>query len=301
MNRVIDPLFVNIVGGLGNQLFQYAIGRALAKKLGRPVQYCIDQISQYSSNRSFRLTEIFAITASVALRTDLRNAVGALYALPKARRALAQDAYSWARPSRMVFENSTQFDASIFDRCRSAKYLHGNWQSERYFAEVAEVLRGELQFKMSKQVNDPALARIRSEPHSVAVHYRLGDYITNPKAARILGVQPVDYYKRAIARLRAALPDARFFLFSDEPGRARALLETEANVLESLPTHPGRTDHEELWLMTQCKHAIIANSSFSWWGAWLNSNAGKRVIAPNAWFANGEDSVDIVPIEWMRM
>jgi hypothetical protein len=144
------------------------------------------------------------------------------------------------------------------------------------------------------------LAEIRSQ-NSVCLHVRHGDYITDPRVNVVHGIVGLDYYQRAMENLRRRLSSPSFYIFSDDPDWARDQLRPPG--LTTCVAHNlGKCDHEDLRLMRACRHFIIANSSFSWWGAWLSTSPQKVVIAPEKWLrASYYSPTDIVPESWIRL
>jgi hypothetical protein len=178
-------------------------------------------------------------------------------------------------------------------------YLKGYWQNELYFREIRKYLLNEWvpNFTLSKAASDFRQLIINS--NSVSVHFRRGDYVTVPAINQSFGVLPISYYQTAIAELEAHFSDLKLFIFSDDIDWVKKNLQT------TIPTHFVDTlklDYEELFLMTCCKHNIIANSSFSWWGAWLNNYADKIVFAPDPWFINYPGNMGgIVANDWIKI
>lgn len=175
----------------------------------------------------------------------------------------------------------------------------GYWQSNKYFHDAEEIIRRDFEFKTPHETTNPELSRALQHPNSVAVHVRRGDYVSNPQAAVVHGTCGIDYYIEAAHLLRQRCPNAVFFVFSDDLPWARANL----RFLE--PCHfvmgDTREPARDLHLMTMAQNFIIANSSFSWWGAWLGRAPNKVVIAPRRWFANGRDTPDLIPNDWIRL
>lgn len=187
---------------------------------------------------------------------------------------------------RYISERSLRYDPNpeVEDPC----VLNGYWQCSRYFEHIADTVRAELTLREPlSNVAQTAATLISGTPNSVMVHVRRGDYLT--WAAQRHGVLPVSYYQEAAKQF----PNARFFLFSDD----------ENYTLPFPCTRVHCTPHEDLHLMSLCKGAILANSSFSWWGAWLGADkTGGKVIAPKQWFAHGNsDAQDIVPERWTQI
>jgi hypothetical protein len=276
-------IIAQLLGGLGNQMFQYAAGRSLAERHRTTLildTRALNRTPAGNTPRAFALDR-FRIRARVGSAAEL-SGIAALR-----RAGLIQPVREGADPA--------QADLSAVGR---TAWLEGYWQSERHFRDIADRLREEFTL--------PALstegARLREQIlacQAVSVHIRRGDYITNPAAHQFHGVLPLTYYQQAAAAL--ALDEAHFFVFSDEPEWVRAHV-TLPGVLTVVDIRSDQQPHEDLMLMSQCRHHIVANSSFSWWGAWLCQHPGRQVIAPRTWFAGEpERAADLVPAAWRRL
>jgi hypothetical protein len=287
MSRVISRLH----GGLGNQLFQYAAGRAVALRTG--AELLLDT-RQFTQTNPFQYDlEHFAIEARVATEAEL----------PPAKDRLI--AYTWwrkfGRSPRFVREQQLGYNkqiATIGPDC----YLHGYFQSQRYFADIAPTLWNDLSFKKPISGDNARMAeRIQSGP-SVAMHIRRGDYVTNTKAQATHGAPEPGYYERALQEVRSRSgQDPVVYLFSNDPDWVRANIKLDAELVP-VTINDGKTAHEDLRLMSLCDHNIIANSTFSWWGAWLNPSHDKIVAAPAQWFASPKlSNPDITPPGWLRL
>ena len=181
-------------------------------------------------------------------------------------------------------------------------YIDGYWQHYRYFTDLHPLIQQELTLKenLSAQVSR-LRAELAGNPASVAVHVRRGDYITDPNANNFMGVLPVSYYQQAIAHLKTQVPDARFYFFSDELAWVKANLIADSSM--SVVEVENGTDYLDLLLMSSCAHIIIANSSFSWWGAFLNNNPSKIVVAPRQWVVPAEvnQRIELVFPSWTKL
>lgn len=281
-------IVTRLEGGLGHQLFQYAAGRRLA--LARGVPLLVDRSPVDGSPRPYALGA-FGISGQAA-PPDERSRFEA--------QTLTQRITRRMRGRRLVAERSPRFDPSILDLSGDV-YLHGQWQSEQYFADVANTIRGDLTWKtVPESWSADLLARIESG-NAVSVHVRRGDRVSDPRLAGLLGACPVAYYRRAWRLIRERVRDPLFIVFADDPAWARGQL-TFLDPVKFVSDPGHRPDHDDLWLMTQCRHHVIANSAFSWWGAWLSDAADKVVVAPDRWCADpAYDGRDIVPPAWARV
>lgn len=283
------------MGGLGNQMFQYAAGRAIAHR--RHVLLALDTSEFRNGNsRDFRL-DVLNIKGSIISSQELDS----FKKSATSRSALLLNKLRPYYRQPLIKEPGFSFDANILRAPRSV-YLNGYWQSEKYFKDVEEQLQREFSVREKPQGLNASMAeRIRQIPNAVSVHVRRGDYASNPVTNRVHGTCPPEYYRDAVAKLVSLGVEPHFFVFSDDIPWA------EANLRFSYPmtfvTHNGASaDHEDLRLMSMCRHHIIANSSFSWWGAWLSPRARKLVVAPRRWFNEAAyDTKDLIPSGWITI
>lgn len=280
-----------ITGGLGNQLFQYAMARAMAAR--HSARLLLD-LSHYEAagthtHRGFELGA-FNTHFDVATGSDL-----APFRPSFIRRVLARTGL--ASGPRVLHQRGFGFNPETLD-AEPPIYLDGTWQSEQYFTGCSEALRTEVTLKNALTGETAALASSLGSQCSISVHVRRGDYAHDPKTRDYHGLLGMPYYTAAMQWMLERLPDARFIVFSDEPEWAREHLHADA----PLTVLPVRSGPEDLVLMAQCRHHIIANSSFSWWGAWLNPSVTKLVVAPQRWFSDGAiDTNDLLPVSWTRL
>lgn len=288
--RKADRVYVRIYGGLGNQMFQYACARALALRTGSDVVLDTRDFVAGPGQRP-GLHHLNIADAKVPER-DLP---------PTKKQHLRYLLWRGLRlPPRIVRQHGSAFDPKIIG-LPSNVWLHGYWQSERFFADFKEDIRRELSVKTPP---DEANARVFDEimiTPSASLHIRRGDYVSDPKAHAVHGTCSLDYYEKAaglIARKMGQEPV--FYVFSDEPDWAAANLRLPYKM--RIVSQNGSRNYEDLRLMSACRHHIVANSSFSWWGAWLNPSPEKLVIAPARWFADpAAIDADVVPDDWVRL
>jgi hypothetical protein len=179
--------------------------------------------------------------------------------------------------------------------------LDGYFQSWRYFSDQAQEIRTGLELTAPLSPENAALLRQIESDNAICLHVRRGDYVSNEKSAAFHGALDLGYYRRGLETLGALTHRATLYVFSDDPGFCRAHLRFDLPTVIVEPHEPDRP-WEDLRLMSACRHFVIANSSFSWWGAWLGRRADKRVIAPERWFLEGEhDTRDLCPPEWTRL
>ena len=297
-------VIVRIRGGLGNQLFMYAAGRSLAAHHGVPLRLDLSAYSDGSETAAFGLRH-FAVPIDEAgpgevARLRASAAAGRASFSPW-RTILERVSSALGVRRRGVFEAGGRFAGtflpSFFDTPTDV-YLDGYWQSEQYFAPLAVRLRQELRLVHPPVGQNLALAGEIAACEAVSLHVRRGDYAGKAFLADALGVLPLDYYRRALGMATGGLASPRIFVFSDDPDWAQANLRLEFPT--TMVRHNGADSaHEDLRLMSLCRRHVIANSTLSWWGAWLSGAPDQVVVAPRAWF-NKVPMPDIVPERWLR-
>ena len=197
-------------------------------------------------------------------------------------------------------EKFFQFDESILEAPNNV-ILDGYWQSEKYFSNISDILRRELVIKYQQDSQSYKFSQLIQNTQSISVHIRRMDYIQNKKTNDIHGTCSEEYYFRAILYIVEKVNNPHFFLFSDDPEWARHKLKL------NFPTtivdcNDASRNYEDLRLMSSCKHNIIANSTFSWWGAWLNANSKRIIIAPREWFKDTtRNTKDLIPNSWVKL
>jgi hypothetical protein len=273
----------NIVGGLGNQMFQYAAGRALSLSKGSSHLLDISAFCNYLLHQGFELQRVFACPIQIASVSDVRNILGWQYS-PFAQRVLARPALSLFRRKGLVIEPHLHYWSGInevSDDC----YLLGYWQSEKYFSDVAQVIRSDFTFKTPFDPRNAELAAQIGDVNAISLHVRRGDYVNNPKTSANHGLCSLDYYHSAIQYVVERVEQPNFFIISDDPVWVKENLKMDFPCCYVDHNH-GAESYNDMRLMSLCKHHVIANSSFSWWGAWLGGNPEKLVVAPRRWFRN---------------
>ncbi len=286
-------IIVNILGGLGNQMFQYALYRSLLEKKN-DVKYDLSGFGNYELHNGYELNRLFNITENIATKEECTSLKDSNTFLGKVKKKV------FGSKKTHVIDKDFKFDPSVFELNQA--YLDGYWQSEKYFTSIEDIIRKEFTFKLPMQ--DPRNKEIVEKmktTNSVSLHVRRGDYVTNPSAAKVHGnICTLDYYEKAIKLVNNKVQDPVFFVFSDDIEWAKENLNIEH--AEYIDWNKGENSYLDMQLMSNCKNNIIANSSFSWWGAWLNSNKEKTVIAPSRWFNDPSlNTKDIVPNNWLKI
>lgn len=289
-------IIVKILGGMGNQMFQYAMGRRLAHHHGVPLKLDtsgFDAIAgitprQYDL-KHFNVQENFA---------ELEEIEELIHARGFVKRRLIKLLPYHKRP--YISERGLFFDPNLLKAGRNV-YLNGVWASEKYFTDIEAIIREEFTVKYEMEGETSRLAALLPTCESVAVHIRRGDFAADPKTREFHGLCPLEYYHSAVEVVAGKVLEPHFYVFSDDPDWAKANLTTAYPV--TFVAHNRRERHyDDLRLMSLCRHNIIANSTFSWWGAWLNRNPGKIVIAPRQWLGNpAMEPRDLIPPTWLRL
>ena len=280
-----------LIGGLGNQMFQYAAGRALSLRRGVPFAIDSRAFSDYK-------THAFGMQCFSA---EFNEAPPRLLPLPPAEGRLQRLLRRFMpTPLNVYTEKTFTFDAALLS-LPDGVYLDGYWQTENYFADFAVAIRSDFTVRHAPSTANQAWLERIAQTHSVSLHIRRGDYVSNAAAAAVHGTCDLGYYERAVAYLRQATGvDPVLFVFSDDPDWVAANLVLPYQI-HLIRDNDASTNYEDLRLMTACRHHIVANSSFSWWGAWLDGRPDSITIAPARWFAGDTpDARDLVPQRWVR-
>lgn len=281
---------VEIIGGLGNQMFQYALGKRLSLSL---------KTDMFLDKTGFQSYDLHAFGLN-QLKTDYREADHQLLTKFHTPRILQKVLRSFLSSYPLtVKEKFFNFDPDIL-RLQGHLYLRGYWQSEKYFSEIRKELLHDFTPKEMLSPKATSFSEAMKAGNSVSLHIRRGDYASNAKTLSVHGLQPISYYVQAAELVAAKVNSPEFFIFSDDIQWAKQNLQFLKNV--QFVSENEFPNFVELTLMSHCKHNIIANSSFSWWGAWLNQNSEKIVIGPRKWFAGGKrNTVDILPDSWVKL
>jgi hypothetical protein len=288
-------IVTRIMGGLGNQLFQCAAGLALAARHGVGLRFDLRWMRRYP-RRPYLLDR---------------------FALPAARLTIAERlAYTWfpfgRNPPFLFVKATRRFNRRIYLEPGHAydpafatlgpdRFLWGYFQSERYFEPHRTLVRAELQGRADRSLYEPAVLAAVDDEAAVAVQFRRGDYVTDPATSASIGVCPPAYYRDAVALVRERVASPRWVVFSDDLPWCRANVDLEKAVFVE---RAGGTPVDDLHLAASCRHIILANSTFSWWSAWLNENPGMVAVAPRRWFRDPvlhAQSADLVPARWHRV
>ena len=291
-------ILIHTIGGLGNQMFQYAVGRALSLESGQLLRLDTSSFTDYGLHQGFELQRVFNCQIQVATQSDLRRVLG-WQSSPVVRRLLTRSGFSALRRKGFVVEPHFHYWPGISE-VQADCYLVGYWQSGKYFQLHASVICDDFKFALPLTDKNVELAKQISEVQAVSLHVRRGDYINNIKTNAAHGVCPIEYYRAAIQYISNSVKHPYFFIFSDDIAWVKDNLKMEMPC-QYIDHNQGASSFNDMHLMSLCQHHIIANSSFSWWAAWLNPNPGKIVIAPKRWFTNSRNTSDLTPARWITL
>lgn len=287
-----------LIGGLGNQMFQFAAGYALAKKLELPLRLDVGSLKKYSRHNGYQFNKIFDGEFFTASVLDVVSVLGLRNYRYRFNSVEVNPSYMLKNDSSIFLERSHNF-CEEYETISKSCYLSGYWQSDKYFSEFSNEIKEIFRFKDNLDFKNSIILEEISKCTSVGIHVRRGDYLSNPSASLFHGLCPITYYLEAIKIIIAKDIDARFYVFSDDPsfvkesfGHIKGLVIVDIN--------QGKDSYNDMRLLASCKHHIIANSSFSWWGSWLANSPNQIVIAPKIWFAGSKEKIiDIYNQNWI--
>ncbi len=278
------------MGGLGNQMFQYAAGLSAAERLRTELKMDLswfDSLEEVDTPRFYELDN-FNLKQEFVNKNDfvLKNG-GFINRIINIRKKQLD---SYIEP---------QFNYSDkFLNIKNNTYIEGYFQTEKYFKDIrGDVIKAfDLKNKASAE-SEKIIDQIKNS-NSVSLHVRRGDYVSNKNANKFHGLMSKTYYKKALSIIESKVSNPNYFVFSDEIDWVKKNFDLPK---KSIYINHNKSGVEDMRIMRECKHNIIANSSFSWWGAWLGQKERKIVVAPNSWFLNKEiDTSDIIPSRWIK-
>lgn len=290
-------IVAKLIGGLGNQLFQYAAAKALALRHNVDTKVDVSFLNSDSEGRyTQRFFDLTCFENDITIATKSECDLFLNKKSNKVTREL-QICFPFLFNHVLFFESGSSYQYH-FIKLPKSTYLNGYWQSELYFKNYELEIRNQLHFK--KQIIDDCkhwLDKIKNTD-SIALHVRRGDYVTLKEANSFHGTCNLTYYTNALNYLLAKVSMPTLYIFSDD------LEWCKTNLSYNYPTYFVDTNnqHHDLFLMSECQHNIIANSSFSWWAAWLNANPNKIVVAPEQWFTDKSiNTNDLIPASWHKI
>ncbi|WP_340297074.1 MULTISPECIES: alpha-1,2-fucosyltransferase [unclassified Roseobacter] len=297
-------IITRLIGGLGNQMFQYAAGFALAHRTGQKLRVDITSLRDVRAHQGYQLPEIFCGDFCTANWLDLFKVLGF-----SKRQAVHGSAtpVEGKLPNRLgpTIRQPTHNFWNGFNELGAEIYLVGYWQSAKYFHGFETILAETFKFRENLTGRNAEIAMEMEDTIPVALHVRRGDYIQNPKTYAFHGICHWDYYHKAMDHIRKRVRSPHFYIFSDD---LQAAIQEFGKSPETtyVDCNNGSNSYRDMMLMARCKHHIIANSSFSWWGAWLANAHGyadseQIVIAPEQWLSGSKEQMEDIYIKnWVR-
>jgi hypothetical protein len=283
-----------LMGGLGNQMFAYAAGQAFAERTKLPISFDFD--CPYPHVKYEYALDIFNIDRNFASRKDLRLLKPKKGIERRVLKALGRNTKRYLIKEKKEFT----FDDSFFSIADNA-YVSGFFQSEKYFSTITSTIRSAFSFKAVPDSDNATMLKAISSCNAVSIHVRRGDYVNVVKTKNTHGACSLEYYQQAIDYIASKVTDPVFFFFSNDIPWVKENIQTK-HPHQFVDFNSGSKSYEDMRLMSHCKHHIIANSSFSWWGAWLNENPNKFVIAPKQWMNDPAiQTPDLLPASWIKM
>ena len=289
----------HILGGIGNQMFQYAAGRALSLSTHQIQNLDLNDFTGYQLHNGFELERVFNIDKVVKSTSSNIQELLSWRANSFAKKILRRSHFAKLRGQSFIVEPYFNYWPNFFELKQDC-YLYGYWQSERYFKDFADIIRQDFAFKIPLDERNKQIALDIANTQSVSLHVRRGDYINDTKNTSVMAVCSVNYYQDAIKYIKDRFEQPVLYIFSDDITWVKEHLSTELPCVY-IDHNNGLESYRDMQLMSLCKHHIIANSSFSWWGAWLNPSADKVVIAPKKWFVNKNNIDDLIPQDWIKL
>ena len=279
-------IIVRFQGGIGNQLFQYALYRKL-RHIGKEVYADLNTLRRSEEIRSYELDKLGLSVEEAPL-----EAINKIY--PRGNDIVSKIARNSLYRNRCIKERDFQKFDPVFLNSDNV-FLSGYWQNEKYFEDIGEDIYQDIEFRpINEKQNEEMLKKIHAS-NSVSVHIRLGDYINNPL---YIDICTKEYYLKAIELIENRLQNVSFFIISDNISEAHELL--GGKKAEYIGFNKGDASYYDMYLISQCKHHIMANSSFSWWGVWMDRSSDNIVIAPSIW-EKGIKSEEIWKESWNRI
>lgn len=275
-------IVVKLKGGLGNQMFQYAFGYSLSRKLNKKLILDITHFNKasFDTKRNFELgTYPIEFDGLISTKKIFSRILYKISAIKITEKNFSIDNFQHYKSSQKII-------------------VDGYWQSEDYFKEYSESIRNFFGGLISSDISYIRFHDEIRKSISASIHVRRGDYVTNIKASLVHEVCDLDYFRNAISIVEKNLPGTTFFVFTDDVEWVKNNFKGSKFRIVS----EGNLSHfEELSLMVRCQNNIISNSSFSWWAAWLNSDENKLVITPKKWFKDRNYPVDLIPPFWLKI
>jgi hypothetical protein len=296
-------IIIQLTGGLGNQMFQYAAGRYLSMKYKTPLTLDLSFLLDRSPRKNFVFRDynldIFQIDPNITSQNNFINFGIKAHKIQRLFHIVRQKINN--KHPVYVRESENGFDVKFFS-IPSHAYLEGYWQSEEYFKEIVPTIRKDFTFRSVLDKNAAELAKTILSVNSVCVFVRRKEYVSIPRINLHHGVCEEAYFNASVQRMSETINGMNLFIFSDDIEWCRSTLRYDFPCTIVDHSFAGDQYGQYLHLMSLCRHFIIANSSYGWWGAWLNNDPNKIVIAPKQWYKNPKmDTSHLLPQNWIRL
>lgn len=293
-------IIVELSGGLGNQMFQFCLYKKL-KVLGKEVYLDSSAYTHYDSKRKYELDKFQGISKEDLAFVNETDSMGKGFSniIFRAKRFICN------QNNRVYFDKIAIYQPEVFfiDYVR----LRGYWQNEKYFNDLRDVILECFTFR-EDEFDDETVKYVEKMDanNSVSIHVRRGDYLETQFKNVYSDICSEHYYSRAVEYIFQEIEEPFFYVFSDDIEWCKRNVDLffgdyyDSSKIQFVASNEGNKSYIDMYLMSKCKHHIIANSTFSWWGAWLGTNPDKIVLAPNKWFAN-RDTLDIICNDWIKI
>jgi len=291
-------IIVKLSGGLGNQLFQYSFGRYLSLKYDTELKFDV-QLNIEASDFTPRLLGLSSYKVDLNFATS--NEIKKYKIFNEGYLSILERKIIQKIPflnKKMIIEKPFKVinKENLYNDC----YYEGYWQSEYYFESIKDIIRHDFRLNFDLNEANKVIANDISDSFSVSLHIRRGDYLSVNSNAKIFSICSLKYYQDAINFFKNKYETPFFYIFSDDILWAKENFVGENFVIVDINQDDP---HSDMYLMSQCKHNIIANSSFSWWGAWLNHNENKIVVVPKHWYRDVDKNANavfsLIPENWL--
>lgn len=293
-------IITELNGGLGNQMFQFACGRAFSLRSG--TELLMDETTLLDGQKNGKVTPRHYELGIFTLGHNRATAKQRRQFFPEniVRKGLRK-IFNY---NPVITEGSNAINDFLVKKTSNA-FLRGYWQSEKYFQRIEKTIRKDLEFSASKSEQTKAWAEKINASTAVSVHIRRGDYAENEHTKNFHGLLGISYYEKAMSVIeQQKINNLKYYFFSDDAEWVKKEIIKDNKNYFFIGHNTGADNWQDMYLMSCCKHHIIANSSFSWWGAWLNTDENKMVIAPKNWFAHtaaNDQTRELIPMSWHRI
>ncbi len=290
-------IIIKLLGGLGNQMFQYAVAKVIADKHKTDLKFDLRGLFAGEDLRTNYELDVFDIPQKQAVHKEY---------FPYYRKTLFKSKVLWELIKRykgivMYKELDFTYNPNLVLKSTSNMLLRGLFQSEKYFINNRNIILKEFEFKQSLKNENFTISEEFKTCNSVAVHIRRGEFESDKKINNMIGTISLNYYKEAINYIKQNVKNPVFYIFSDSPNWVKENFDILKNAVH-IDWNIGKLSYIDMQLMSLCKHNIIANSTFSWWAAWLNKHQNKIVIAPAKWFSGLDyNTQDLIPNTWIKL